>query len=489
MPPPWKRTRGCGTYIQSPLVVSTTSGTFSGMSVSSTFDRWLGIPFAQPPVGSLRFKAPLPITTPAPGVKNASTFGNACPQVPAARFGVPLSEDCLNLNVFRPTGISMDEKLPVLVWFYGGGYMNGAASDPQFDPTLFMQRSVAIGKPMMFVTLASRFVPPEDLNAGLQDQVGALKFLKQNLAAFGGDASKSAGAGSVETHILFPPSEPLFRAAIMDSSTGPFKNDPPASRYDDPATGCPSGPASFACLQKVPLETLMNITNVFTSETLNGQFWQPAPGPPGSLITERPSQRVLSGNFLRVPILAGTNLNEGAGFSTSVANLTIPSDQEDARFDQFIKDLMIDPTPITQDLLDGIHQFYAANDSSLGAWYTDNMYLAPRRLLFSKAAATQPIFAYFFKEFIPGEDPFFGVPHGSELALLFNAFPEVERDFANQMVDFYVSFVADLNPGVHDGNKQVLQLMRDNITAIPDDFLIEKTNFLSSARVLAEFQK
>ena len=85
-----------------PLEVRTTSGTFNGLAVEGGLDRWLGIPFAQPPVGSLRFKAPVPITKAASGVKNASTFGNACPQVPSDSINAPISEDCLFLNVSLP---------------------------------------------------------------------------------------------------------------------------------------------------------------------------------------------------------------------------------------------------------------------------------------------------------------------------------------------------------------------------------------------------
>ena len=128
-------------------------------------------------------------------------------------------------------------------------------------------------------------------------------------------------------------------------------------------------------------------------------------------------------------LISTFQLNEGTGFSVSVANLSIPPSQEAARFDQFIKDLLIDPTTVTEDVLDRINELYPANDTSLGgpfntgdslfdraeAWYTDNMYLAPRRLLFAKAAATQPLFAYFFKEFIPGQDPVRGGTYPSHL--------------------------------------------------------------------------
>ena len=103
----------------SSLVVNTTSGVFQGVSVANGTERWLGIPFAQPPVGALRFKAPVPVKSPSDGVTNATPFGNACPQR-ISNLGAPISEDCLYINVWRPQGTSPSEKLPVLAWIYVG---------------------------------------------------------------------------------------------------------------------------------------------------------------------------------------------------------------------------------------------------------------------------------------------------------------------------------------------------------------------------------
>lgn len=114
--------------------------------------------------------------------------------------------------------------------------------------------------------------------------------------------------------------------------------------------------------------------------------------------------------------------NEGTFFSGSVRGLNIPAAQENATFNTFIKDNLVDPTTITQDVLDTINSLYPPNDPSLGApfntgdslfdrveaWYTDNMFVAARRLFFNKAAPLQPLFAYEFREFIPGNDPALG---------------------------------------------------------------------------------
>ncbi|KAJ3537401.1 hypothetical protein NM688_g6694 [Phlebia brevispora] len=284
----------------SDLLVHLTSGSFVGQSSTTNgTERWLGIPFAQPPVGNLRFKAPVAITTPAKGIQNATQFGNACPQLPSATTFGTQGEDCLTLNVWRPIATSGSEKLPTLVWFYGGAYMHGGTADPTFEPTRIIERSTTTNKPIIFVSvnwrvntfgfLASKHVPLEDLNVGLQDQRAALIFLQDNIARFRGDPEKasahlylvhpslmnvhhsltsvtqqSAGAGSVEAHILFPAKQPLFRAGIMDSSTGPFKTAPVPAIYDElnqpfsnllELVGCAEGPGSVECLRDTPFDS------------------------------------------------------------------------------------------------------------------------------------------------------------------------------------------------------------------------------------------
>ncbi|KAF8969134.1 alpha/beta-hydrolase [Flammula alnicola] len=519
-----------------PVDVKLKTGIFRGISTPNGTETFFGIPFALPPVGSLRFKAPVPITQASDGVKDASMFGNACPQPPSSGLGAPIGEDCLFLNVWRPQNISKDAKLPVLFWIHGGAFTSNSGSTPSTDPTAIINRSVELGKPIIVVStnyrlntfgfLASSSVPAEDLNMGLLDQRQALVFVQENIAAFGGDPAKvtiwgqSAGAGSVEAHFLFAAERTLFRAGIADSSTGPFKNSPDASIYDKPgkpfarlleATGCSAGHSAISCLQKVPFDTLLTISNDMIDSTLNSQLWQPSVGPPGSFVPERASKRIESGKFLRLPYLAGTNVNEGTSFSSSLLNLGLSGAAETAAFVNFIGHLVIDNSTITSDVVDEFIKFYPANDPALGApfnvgdslfdrsaaWYTDQMFLSPRRFFFQHASALQPMFAYYFREFIPGNDITFGVSHASELELLFGPIPpvaSVETSFATKMRDFYINFVNDLNPGPEwptytPSSPRVMQLLRDNITMIPDDWEVSEIDFINSEKVLGEFEK
>jgi len=196
-----------------------------------------GIPFAAPPVGSLRWKAPQPVT-PWTGVRPASAYGHDCMQEPfggdAAPLGTPPDEDCLVLNVWtpktRPSG-----KVPVMFWIYGGGFVNGGSSPEVYDGSRLAEAGVVlvsanyrVGRFGFFAHPAlTKETPKGPLgNYAFLDQIEALKWVKRNVAAFGGDPGnvtifgESAGGMSVNTLMTSPLARGLFHKAIVQSGGG-----------------------------------------------------------------------------------------------------------------------------------------------------------------------------------------------------------------------------------------------------------------------------
>ena len=194
-----------------------------------------GIPFAQPPVGDLRWREPQPVKN-WPGVRNADTFGPTCMQrlSPNADYwfrGDGMSEDCLFLNVWTPAA-SDREKLPVLVYIFGGGFQNGDGSEPRYDGESMARKGIVAVSLNYRTNIFGFFVHPEltkesphhaSGNYGLLDQVAALQWVQKNIAAFGGDparvtiAGESAGSISVSALMASPLSKGLMAGAICES--------------------------------------------------------------------------------------------------------------------------------------------------------------------------------------------------------------------------------------------------------------------------------
>jgi len=217
--------------------VATEAGQVAGATEDGV-ESWKGIPFAAPPVGPLRWRAPQPAAK-WNGIRRAVTYGNDCMQVPfpsdAAPLGATPAEDCLYLNVWRPAGAT--GKLPVIFWIYGGGFVNGGASPPTYSGAnlarqgvLFVSANYRVGR---FGTFAHPQLTAENADGGLlgnygyMDQLAALQWVRRNIEAFGGDPAnvtivgESAGGMSVHALVTSPLAKGLFaKAVIMSGGDG-----------------------------------------------------------------------------------------------------------------------------------------------------------------------------------------------------------------------------------------------------------------------------
>nr|ATJ44551.1 acetate esterase 7 [Helicoverpa assulta] len=191
-----------------------------------TFCSFKGIPYAQPPIGDLRFKAPQP-NKPWQGLRKAKEFGPVCYQCNSSFTNLSnMSEDCLYLNVYTPDVKS--KNLPVMVWIHGGGFIWGSGNDDWYGPEFLIRHGIVLVtfnyrlEALGFLCLDTKEVPG---NAGMKDQVAALRWVKNNIASFGGNPDdvtifgESAGAGSVAYHLISPMSKGLFKRAIIQSGS------------------------------------------------------------------------------------------------------------------------------------------------------------------------------------------------------------------------------------------------------------------------------
>ncbi|KAF7514498.1 hypothetical protein G7054_g15263 [Neopestalotiopsis clavispora] len=234
---------------------STKNGTYLGKTnVHYNQDEFLGIPYAQPPVGDLRFRGPASLNESWSEERNATEYSPICVGYGSDSNYYESSEDCLTINIVRPAGIPT-EPLPVLVWLYGGGFYEGGTVDPRYNLSRLVQKSVEANKPIIGVSLNYRlsafgFLWSEEVKAngsannGLRDQRLALHWLQENVAAFGGDPAKvtlfgeSAGAIAIGRHLTAygGRDDGLFRAVIMESG-GPLERWPYAT--PDPIRAAP----------------------------------------------------------------------------------------------------------------------------------------------------------------------------------------------------------------------------------------------------------
>ena len=282
------------------------------------------VPFAAPPVGALRFRPPQP-AKPWSGVREAVDEGPACPQTaggdPAAKRST--TEDCLYLNVFAPAG-ELSSKHPVMVWIHGGGWNGGFAGARQYDPSPLVREGgiVVVSIAYRLGPLGLLSTPALDADNGqpsgnylIRDHLEALRWVRRNIAAFGGDpqnvtiAGESAGANSVLALVASPLSRGLFHKAIAQSGVDDAHTLPRARAQKSGEEiagelGCAAGAGQGDCLRKLPLDAFLNVRRKL------GIVQDPQLFPVDPYIAFR------DGSFNRVPMIIGTNLHEGYLFAS-----------------------------------------------------------------------------------------------------------------------------------------------------------------------------
>jgi carboxylesterase type B len=342
-------------------VVCGITATVSGTPVRA----FLGIPFAEDTGGENRWKAPVP-KTPLPTRFQATQFGDSCPQVDPLPVPLPQSEDCLSINVWTPEGAGPGADLPVMVFVYGGSFLNGSSAIPLYDGAYLSATQNVVVVTFNYRVGALGFLAGvEGLtgNYSLLDQQLALQWVADNIRAFGGDRlqvllfGQSAGAISVGLHLLsIPSSEGFFAAALTESNplALPLKSPAQAAEFGtclQMLLACPSG--DLACLRAKSAADIVaaQSAEVLTFEGLAQGFsgflvW--APVLDGTLITQQPLAGASAG--LPKPLLLGTNLDEGTLFIYSaLQELNLPV-LPAGLYETIVRDLfgMIDAMQILQ---------------------------------------------------------------------------------------------------------------------------------------------
>lgn len=329
--------------LKSDPTADTKNGTYAGTYLSE-FDQdiFLGMRFAQPPLGSLRFVSPQSVNESFSEVKDAKEYFPSCMNLGdfegGDNWGLEQSEDCLGINVIRPAITT--KSLPVLIYIHGGGFYEGSGSVDAYNLSYIVQESVRMGKPMIGVSFNYRlsgfgFLGGEEVvnkgytNVGLRDQLMAIEWVQENINAFGGDPhhivlwGESAGAISIGVQLGSGRlNSSHIKGAIMDSgfansvTMGISTSDVFTEGYNNITAylGCEKAEDTFVCLQNYENAThLINAfnpnfgvirDNVFNRISMDYDY-----------VPTYPSKMFLSDNFTQVPIVIGTNSDEGTLFT------------------------------------------------------------------------------------------------------------------------------------------------------------------------------
>lgn len=402
------------------IAVQTDSGRIAG-TVDSSVALFKGIPYAAPPVGALRWRAPQPVP-PWAGTREANKQGPLCMQrVDTGDNGTgppPASEDCLNLDVYAPAS-GRRAKLPVMFWIHGGGYVNGSGTAPLYNGMELAKQGVVVvsinyrlGRLGFFAHPALTKENPDGPlgNYAFMDQIAALQWVKRNIAAFGGDPGnvtifgESAGGASVINLMTSPAARGLFHKAI--SQSGLARADFP---YLDHASALGAVSAedrgkAFALKLGVTADDTAALRAIPAQRIIDaGDPDSSTEGPmiDGKILTSRADVAFVNHTELHVPLLLGSNALEFP-----------PSPWSAARF----RDILKFPAPQGARLL-AAYGTEGAYDTNI---VSDILFTEPARLLSRTHSESAPVFLYRFSVLSEGAPPALkAAPHASDRQYVF----------------------------------------------------------------------
>jgi para-nitrobenzyl esterase len=413
--------------------VETESGTVRG-TTDRAVSRWRSIPYAAPPLGDLRFRAPQPVA-PWAGAREATRFGNAAIQHHGGswigwRKVQPVDEDCLTLNVTAPATPSATLR-PVIVFIHGGGYLFGTSALGLYSGV----RLVTTGD-VVFVSLNYRlgafgyldftqFASPDrpfESNLGLRDQVAALNWVRRNIAAFGGDPGnvtimgESAGAHAVTTLLATPAAAGLFHRAIAESSPADWAlSSDDAARFARrcvTALGFDQGSAAAALADAAAHDIRRAVGREIRAVMRERPGMQPAvPVVDGEYLPRPPLAAMAGGKAHRVPLLIGTNRDEGTLFAKHLDQL--PTNQ------RLLERLFIQAGPGAKDQVTAAYPDYPARHAAIRMG-GDYIFWRPTVLAAQHHSRYAPTYTYRY-DFAPRlmRMSGHGATHGSELMAVF----------------------------------------------------------------------
>lgn len=471
--------------------VKITGGEITGAQ-AGTVKTWLGIPYAAPPVGDLRWRAPQPVV-PWQGTREARSFSAACSQT-AEWITNPKSEDCLYLNVWAP---DRAEKLPVLVWLHGGGFYGGTAAQPLYDGSNLARRGAVVVTVNYRLGIFGFFSHPEltaespdkaSGNQGILDQVAALRWVKDNIAAFGGDPARvaimgeSAGGESVAILVASPLAKGLFQRAISQSGNDGLPMDAGENhRFASKASAEAKG---LAFAKAAGVERLADL-RAMSAEALQKPAWLPRTFVDGYLLREDLTTTYRNRRQNDVPLLVGWNAEEGKDLAPEI----LGTDKFTAAAHRGLVANLLGHAP-SEALLAAYPgatdaQARASIDQLTNDWWGWRMvHWAGLQAMHGRS----PSYAYYFAH-RPAEPSTpcgygCGAGHGAEIQYVFDnlhldsrAWTVADRQLAARLADTWVAFARTGKPAgkglpawpVYDGaNASIMRIGGDGAAKLPD---------------------